>query len=186
MHIAESQLPKVDEVSAWLSSLAQWDVFFTGTVKPKKIWAKGTLESKTALFNAVPDDCKYDETRMETSFIGATSLRKSFERFMRETAAGISYVYSLEPHKDAGFHVHAMFAETYGVEKKFWNSFWKKWFNRYGRNRTEPILHEANVYKYVSKYVIKEWGFKNDKRRTVSKEEEIWWNVKLAQQNFRK
>jgi hypothetical protein len=148
MKLAPQQEHLREETVAWLNSLADWEVFFTGT----------------------------------TAYVASmNSLRKSFERFMYHEYNYVSYIYSLEPHASCGFHVHAMFAESYGLR---WRDFWRNWHTRYGRNRTEPIKHKADVNKYVSKYVIKEWGFKGDDRSQANTGREIWWNVKLKHRQF--
>lgn len=116
----------------------------------------------------------------ETFFTGTTrycasnrSLQKTYERFMKNNYPQISYVYTLEPHSVAGFHVHAMFDEGHDVK---WRDFWALWFERYGRAKTEPMNHKADVASYVTKYICKSHGIK--KRNW---QEEIWWNVHLTQ-----
>jgi hypothetical protein len=116
------------------------------------------------------------------------SLRKSFEGFMRSNYKAVSYVYTLEPHVDTGFHVHAMFDEPYLLS---WNSFWERWYERYGRARTDPIRHKANVALYVTKYLTKEWD-KNkeelvgDPKVNTDGRKEIWWNVKITERQFKR
>ena len=100
------------------------------------------------------------------------SLQRTFEGFMKRNYKHVSYIYSLEPHMDSGFHVHAMFDEGHRIK---WKEFWGQWFERYGRNRTEPITHKADVESYVTKYVMKA---QDQVHR--NKNEEIWWNVNLS------
>ena len=61
-----------------------------------------------------------------------------------------------------------------------WTEFWGKWHKRFGRNRTEPIEHKANVQSYVTKYVMKS---QQDKRN--NHKEEVWWNVWLSRYRAR-
>jgi len=173
------------EVVDWLGSLRAWETFFTGTVKPRKVFQKGTLGFKIAAKGscaAVPSGMKYNWATMDKTYISARSLMQTFERFMRTGYRQVSYVYALEPFSgNNGFHVHAMFADAYGLK---WTDFWKDWFTLFGRNKTEPIRLVADVNNYVSKYIQKEWTFKNDYRKTVNAEREIWWNVKLNHAQF--
>tara|TARA_Y100000588_G_scaffold5882_1_gene7126 strand:- start:69 stop:539 length:471 start_codon:yes stop_codon:yes gene_type:complete len=120
----------------------------------------------------------------EVFFTGTTrynascrSLKKSYERFMKNNYPHISYVYSLEPHSDAGFHVHTLFTQPLGMD---WKKFWQRWYDQYGRARTEPIRHKADVQMYVAKYVTKEWNRDLDDKKTVCHWNEIWWDVKLT------
>ena len=41
---------------------------------------------------------------------------------------------------------------------------WREWFDRYGRNRIEPVKNRDDVSDYCAKYVTKEGA---------------WWNVNL-------
>ena len=91
---------------------------------------------------------------------------------MKRNYRDVSYVYTLEPHADHGFHVHAMFDSGHDIK---WKEFWKEWYERYGRNRTEPILHKADVESYVTKYICK-----THRQVHREKNKEIWWNVKLS------
>lgn len=114
----------------------------------------------------------------------AYSLKKSFESFMRRHYRSISYVYTCEPHKNHGFHVHAMFDQPYELR---WKTFWRRWFDQYGRADTTPIRHKANVESYVTKYVCKAWDYENEQQvgdpwRDPNHKNAIWWNVKLAHQ----
>lgn len=145
---------KNGEVVSWLDSLAPWEIFFTGTVRPKLIVHR----------DGTPDK----------SYISVKSLQKGYESFMRKNYPAISHVYVLEPHAgDAtGFHVHAMFDTGHDI---WWKDFWEKWFERFGRNDTQPIKHKADVESYVTKYVMKYHD-----RKSTRQLKEIWWNVKLS------
>jgi len=115
------------------------------------------------------------------------SLQKSFERFMRIDYNTISYVYTLEPHKDLSFHVHAMFDEPYAMN---WKQYWRRWFDRYGRARTEPMRHKADVEAYVTKYLTKEWDVNKpemvgDPKVNTSERQTVWWNVKMSHRQFK-
>ena len=116
------------------------------------------------------------------------SMRKSFEGFMRRNYKAVSYVYTLEPHVDTGFHVHAMFDEPYVLR---WKTFWARWYERYGRARTDPIRSKANVALYVTKYLTKEWDVNQeellgDPKVNTDGRKEIWWNVKLTERQFKR
>ena len=101
------------------------------------------------------------------------SLQRTFEGFMKRNYPKVSYVYTLEPHSAEGFHVHSLFDEGHDIR---WKDFWSKWFKRYGRNRTEPIAHKADVENYVTKYICK-----THEQKHRNKNAEIWWNVHLSQ-----
>ncbi len=122
-------------------------------------------------------------TRWEAS---CRSLKKSYEGFMAKEYGSISYVYSLEPHENHGFHVHAMFEEPFKVD---WKGYWAKWFKRFGRMRTEPIKRQADVELYVTKYVIKGWEQQREEMvgdpwRDTNERNEVWWDVKISQRQF--
>ena len=125
----------------------------------------------------------------ETFFTGTTQWRSSskclqrvYESFMKKYYPGVSYVYSLEPHKTRGwvrhgdfypaFHMHSMFDGGHAIE---WTKFFERWFGKYGRCSTEPIRHKANVQTYVSKYIMKE---QEDESNNQLKE--LWWDVRLS------
>ena len=173
------------KVVDWLDGMRAWETFFTGTVKPRLCFQKHTLAYKRAAKGsnaAVPSGMTYNPNTMDKTYISARSLTSTFERFMRTGYRHVSYIYALEPFSgNNGFHVHAMFADSYGL---IWNDFWKDWFTLFGRNSTTPIVSAANVNNYVSKYIQKEWTFKNDYRETVNTGREIWWNVKLNHRQF--
>lgn len=143
------QILEQNEMVKWLDSLAPWKVFFTGS--PDFMATK---------------DC----------------LQRCYESFMKKYYPDVSYVYSIEPYVARGwvvqgkfypaFHMHAMFDDGHDIR---WKEFWGRWFERYGRARTEPIVHKADVQSYVTKYVMKGHADKTNNSRR-----EIWWNVKLS------
>ena len=115
------------------------------------------------------------------------SLKKSYEGFMKRNYRSISYVYSLEPHSVEGFHVHSMFDKQTHVN---WKQFWAKWFKRYGRARTEPIRHQANVGSYVTKYIMKGWNADREEMvgdipRDRNERNDVWWDVKISQHQYK-
>ena len=138
-----------DEMVKWLDSLAPWDIFFTSS--PKFMATK---------------DC----------------LQTIYECFMKNYYPEVSYVYSIEPYTARGwvhqgkfypaFHLHSMFDAGHDIR---WTEFWWRWFERYGRAKTEPIKHKADVQSYVTKYIMKGHSDKTNNSR-----KEIWWNVKLS------
>ena len=120
----------------------------------------------------------------QTFFTGTTrwqsgngAMQRAYTRFMAREYPDVSYVYTIEPHHADGFHCHAMFDEGHDIK---WTEFWGKWHKRFGRNRTEPIEHKANVQSYVTKYVMKS---QQDKRN--NHKEEVWWNVWLSRYRAR-
>ena len=97
------------------------------------------------------------------------SAMKCFEKFMRRELPTCSYFYALEANPSRrGYHVHALFSDTMGVKRQ---AVWAKWFEKYGRNRIEPIRSKSDVASYCSKYVTKEGA---------------WWNVKILSDSLRK
>jgi hypothetical protein len=57
--------------------------------------------------------------------------------------------------------VHALWCDCKSKSRR---ETWQKWFERYGRNRIEPVNNRDDVADYCAKYVTKEGS---------------WWNVKL-------
>lgn len=90
------------------------------------------------------------------------SAQRCYEKFMRTEMRGVSYFYALEqnPGRD-GYHVHALWCDCKGKSRQH---TWRSWFERYGRNRIEPVNNRDDVADYCAKYVCKEGA---------------WWNVKL-------
>jgi hypothetical protein len=91
------------------------------------------------------------------------SAQKSFEKFMAKEVRDVSYFYAVErnPSRD-GHHVHALWSDCEGVLR---SRIWERWFDRYGRNRIEPVRSVMDVTSYCAKYVTKEGA---------------WWNVKIV------
>lgn len=96
------------------------------------------------------------------------SAQRGFERWMKREAPDVSYFYALErnPSRD-GFHVHSLWSNTAGIYRR---CLWQRWFDRFGRNKLEPIRNRVEAEEYLTKYVTKE----------VTWEERGWWNVHLA------
>lgn len=90
------------------------------------------------------------------------SAQRCYEKFMRTEMRGVSYFYALEqnPGRD-GYHVHALWCDCKSKSRKI---IWRNWFERYGRNRIEPVNNRDDVADYCAKYVCKEGA---------------WWNVRL-------
>lgn len=137
------------EMINWMDSLCPWETFFTGTTTWKS---------------------------------SAECLKRCYEGFMKKHYPAISYAYCLEPFKTRGwvtngmfnpaFHMHAMFDAGHDIS---WKEFWATWFKKYGRCKTEPIRHKADVQSYVTKYLMKSQDDKTNIGRN-----EIWWDVKLS------
>lgn len=161
------------EIVRWLDSLAPWEIFFTGTVKPNPMIHK--------------------DGEKGFMHISLKSLQKGYEHFMRKNYPAVSHVYVFEPFggwSGHGFHVHAMFDAGHDI---WWKNFHELWKDRFGRNSTEPIKHKADVESYVTKYMMKyhdqkdvwpnERVVKNGRLRGRPAEpqlEEIWYDVKLS------
>ena len=96
------------------------------------------------------------------------SATRCHEKFMKRELPSVSYFYALEANPGRkGYHIHALFSDTYGVRRSL---VWKKWFDKYGRNRIEPVKSKMNVTSYVSKYVTKEGA---------------WWNLQIKPDGLR-
>lgn len=91
------------------------------------------------------------------------SARRCYEKFMRQEMWGVSYFYALEqnPGRD-GHHVHALWCDCLSKRRR---DIWRRWFDRYGRARIEPVNNRNDVADYCAKYVTKEGA---------------WWNLKLV------
>ena len=103
--------------------------------------------------------------------IGAA--QRAFERTMStRSLKNTSYLYTIELHKRAGAHLHALFdCHTH----KLWDTLRVKWLERYGRNRLEKPRNSVDTKSYVTKYMVKEWN-----EETGNIQTENWWNVHLS------
>jgi len=93
------------------------------------------------------------------------SAERCYLKFMKREMWGVSNFYALEenPGRD-GFHFHALWCDCLNKSRR---DLWQKWFDRYGRNRIEPVNSRDDVSDYCAKYVTKEGA---------------WWGVKLVGQ----
>jgi hypothetical protein len=93
------------------------------------------------------------------------SAERCYLKFMKREMWGVSHFYGLEenPGRD-GFHVHALWCDCKNKSRRL---LWEKWFDRYGRNRIEPVNSRDDVSDYCAKYVTKEGA---------------WWGIKLVGQ----
>ena len=145
-------LHKTEEHQAlvsWLDEIAPWETFFTASPIRR---------------------------------MGTKALVNTFERFMAKNYKNVSYAYSIEPYTTRGWvrygefypamHMHAMFDAGHDIK---WTKFWEKWYGLYGRCKTEPIRHPADVESYVAKYMMKHQHDKYNNER-----KEIWWDVHLS------
>jgi hypothetical protein len=89
------------------------------------------------------------------------SAQRRYEKFMRMGMRGVSYFYALEqnPGRD-GYHAHTLWCDCKGKSRR---TVWKTWFDRYGRNRVEPVNNRDDVADYCAKYVCKEGAWRNVK-----------------------
>jgi hypothetical protein len=96
------------------------------------------------------------------------AAQRAYEKFMRKELWGVSYFYALEanPARD-GFHAHSLWVGCGGTNRR---ETWRKWFDRYGRARIEPVRDQGDVTSYCAKYVTKEGA---------------WWDLKI-QRHLRK
>jgi hypothetical protein len=69
---------------------------------------------------------------------------------------GVSNFYALEenPGRD-GFHVHALWCDCFNKSRR---DLWQKWFDRYGRNRIEPVNNRDDVSDWC---VCRSWCPRN-------------------------
>ena len=90
------------------------------------------------------------------------SAQRQMEKFWVDVAEGLSWFYAIEqnPSRD-GHHIHALIANPRELRRR---AIWKAWFERYGRNRIEPVRSLDDVSCYCAKYVCKE---------------RAWWDVHL-------
>jgi len=105
---------------------------FVRTMAPWELFFTGTFSKPCGLFEA----------------------GKIFEAFMDREVPRVSYFYAVEKNPGGlGHHIHGL---LYGTKDLRRCVVWKKWFDRYGRNRLEPIRNHKSVTDYSTKYVIKE------------------------------
>ncbi len=109
--------------------------------------------------------CKWDWIGHFTFRFEASiwSTQKRFPEFMRDLVPDLNWFFAVEqnPSRD-GHHVHALIGNVRELRRK---AVWRQWFERYGRNRIEPIRSFADVSRYCAKYVCKE---------------RAWWDVRVA------
>jgi hypothetical protein len=93
------------------------------------------------------------------------SAERCYLKFMKRELWGVSHFYALEPNPGReGYHVHALWCDCL---KNWRRELWRKWSERYGRNRIEPVNSRYDVSDYAAKYVTKDGA---------------WWGVMLVGQ----
>ncbi len=91
---------------------------------------------------------------------------------MAKNCPELAYFYAIEQNPSdrfdprPGHHVHALWANSDEVQR---SAIWKRWFDKYGRNRIEPCRSLDDVSAYCAKYVTKR---------------DAWWNFHLDAQNW--
>lgn len=109
------------------------------------------------------------------------STQRAFERFMCRSLPSVSYFYAVERNPSRhGHHVHALFADCAGLQRRL---VWDNWFKRFGRARIEPVRSSDDVTSYCSKYCTKDdawWDFK-------LRNPDLWsvWMRRAAEHNDR-
>lgn len=130
------------EMANWLQRLAPWQVMAHFTWRDKVFYHR----------DGTPKPCGVKQD----------TARRYYEKFMAKEFPRLSYFYAIEenPSRD-GHHIHALFSDSKSLHR---SEMWKLWFDKFGRNKVEPISSKQDVVDYVTKYVTKD---------------SAWWNVKL-------
>jgi hypothetical protein len=130
------------QMAAWIQRLAPWQVM-------------GHFTWRDKLFYYRDGSSKACGVKQETA-------RRYYEKFMDKEFPRLSYFYAIEenPSRD-GHHIHALFSDCKTLYRK---EMWSLWFEKFGRNKVEPVNCNQDVVDYVTKYVTKD---------------SAWWNVKL-------
>jgi len=85
--------------------------------------------------------------------VSCWSAMRIYVRTMQRRLPRVSYYVATEPNPSRdGHHIHALWADCGDV---FRRDEWKHWFDRYGRNKIEPVHHPADAFGYASKYLCK-------------------------------
>jgi hypothetical protein len=135
---------KIDlmQMASWVNQLAPW------TVMTHQTW-------RDKVFHYRDGSEKLCGVKLDTA-------RRYYEKFMAKNYSRISYFYAVEenPSRD-GHHIHSLLADAKSLYRK---EMWSLWFEKFGRNKVEPVHCLQDVVDYCAKYVCKEGA---------------WWNVKL-------
>ena len=120
------------------------------------LWIQSSLGPWTAFFTGT----------FEGEFSQAAACR-AYERFMKKHYPKVTWFYCSEknPNRE-GHHVHGLIY-LFGAELRR-DDMWKRWFDRFGRCKVEPIRSQEDVSDYVTKhlcgYLVKGDG---------------WWNFQI-------
>lgn len=86
---------------------------------------------------------------------GLFEASKAYRRWMDCTLPRVTHFWAVErnPSADGGHHIHALWA---GTEDLIRTEVWKEAFARFGVTRITPIVSNANVTMYCTKYAVKD------------------------------
>jgi len=114
---------------AWLRDLCPWEVMATFTFDRKALgWTRG---------------------------VSSWSALKIYKGWMKRWLPKVTYYVVVEKNPSSdGHHLHALWCDCSDVFRK---DYWRKWKERYGRNRIELVKSPEDSAGYASKYLC-EWG----------------------------
>lgn len=129
----------LDAWGSWLADTWHWDWFHTGTFAP----LDGETR-KSVTHTAVGWD------------LSDRRFRQWVEQLQQLAGQPVYWVRARERHQfNRSTHFHSLIGGVGNLSRR---DAWREWFERNGQARIEPVRGADEVARYVSKYVVKEYG----------------------------
>ena len=157
------------ETASWLCHLhPSWSAFFTGTFRqnPGPVYVPRNMLRRGQSRVAKKGRSKFLYSRG----VSQLAALKAFRRFMLRGFADCDYFVAVEPNPSSdGHHLHGL---IWRAEELFRSGMWRKWFDRFGRARVEPVHDQGQVVSYCSKYNVK---------RIFAQGSDLTWDICVRQ-----
>jgi len=140
------------ETAKWLCGLHPvWSAFFTGTFRIKH---GPVYVPRNTLRPGKSRDAKKGRSKwLWSRGVSQVAALKAFRNFMVRGFVDCDYFVAVEPNPSSdGHHLHGL---IWRKEELFRSGMWRKWYDRFGRARIEPVRDQGQVVSYCSKYNVK-------------------------------
>lgn len=148
----EQERALLASTASWLCDLHPvWSAFFTGTFRTKHgpvYVPRNTLRPGQSRI-AKKGRAKWLWSRG----VSQVAALKAFRTFMVRSFVDCDYFVAVEPNPSSdGHHLHGL---IWRKEELLRSGMWRKWHDRFGRARIEPVNNQGDAVSYCSKYNVK-------------------------------